>query len=138
MKTGRFLAVRKAFQNYKQNKKTLAAYPYPTVSGVDYSKPRVTPDKTQNGQESMILSAISKRNDLEGFVRLVEETVRWFELEGYGRERYIKIRLIDGYSEIMACDRIGISERTGRRWKRDIYEKAEMIAENLGVFQDKK
>lgn len=138
MKTGRYATIRKAFRNYKDNKKALANYPFPYVRGVDYTKPRVTPDKTQNGAEQMILSAIDKKSDLELFVRLVDETVRWFALEGYGRERYIKLRLIDGHSEIVACDRIGIADRTGRRWTRDVFEKAEMIGESLGVFQEKK
>jgi hypothetical protein len=138
MKTGRYATIRKAFQNYKANKRALENYPFPYVRGVDYSKPRVTPDSTQNGTEQMILSVIDKKSDLERFVRLVDETVKWFELEGYGRERYIRLRLIDGHSEVAACMRIGIADRTGRRWKRDIYEKAEMIAEKIGIFQSEK
>lgn len=138
MKTGRYLIVQKAFRGYKENKKALAKFSYPTVSGIDYTKTRITADKTQNTQESIIASAIEKKCDLERIVRLVEETAKWFELEGYGRERYIKLRLIDGLSEIMACDRIGIADRTGRRWKQDIFEKAEMIGEKIGVFQEKK
>ena len=138
MKTGRYATIRKAFQNYKENKKALANYPFPYVRGVDYTKPRITPDNTQNGAEQMILSVIDKKSDLERLVHLVDETVKWFEVEGYGRERYIKLRLIDGHSEYVACERIGIAERTGRRWKRDIYEKAEYIGESIGVFQEKK
>ncbi len=138
MNTGRYATIRKAFKEYKQNKLTLKNYPFSYVSGVDYTKTRVTPDKTQNGQEARVISEIDKKNDLERIVQLVEETVKWFEVECYGRERYIRLRLIDGMSEIAVCGRIGIAERTGRNWKRDIYEKAEVIAENLGVFQEKK
>ena len=138
MKTGRYATVRKAFKSYKDNKKELADAPFSYVCGVDYTKPRITGDRTQNNAERMVLLAIDRKHDLELLVQLVDQTVRWFALEGYGRERYIKIRLIDGQSEIAACERIGISERTGRRWKRDVFEKAEVIGENLGVFQEEK
>ena len=134
MKTGRYMTIQKAFRNYKDNKKALANYPFPYVSGIDYTKPRITPDKTQNGAERMVLSVIDKKDDLERFVRLVEEVVHWFEIEGYGRERYIQLRLINGFSEIATCERIGIAERTGRYWKRDIFEKTEAIGESIGIF----
>lgn len=138
MKTGRYASIAKAFRRYEGNKRALANYPFPYVRGVDYTKPRITPDRTQNGAEQMILSVIDEKSDLERLVRLVDETLKWFELEGYGRERYIKLRMINGMSEFAACDRIGISERTGRRWKRDIFEKAELIGECIGVFKEKK
>lgn len=135
MKTGRFIFLKKAFRNYRQNKKAYAAYPFPYVRGVDYSKPRIDTDRTQIPAEQMVLSMIDKKSDLEKAIKLVEETLRWFELEGYGRERYIKYRLIDGMSGLVACDKIGIDERTGRRWQRDVFEKAERIGEELGVFK---
>ena len=138
MKTGRYAMIRKIFRDYKQNKKLLANYPLPSLSGIDYTKPRITTDKTLNGQEESILSALDKKNDLEQLVRLVDEVMRWFAVEGYGRERYIRLRLIDGLSEFMSCERIGIADRTGRRWKRDIFEKAEIFGEELGVFRREK
>lgn len=138
MKTGRYTTLRKIFKDYNQNKKILKNYPLPSISGVDYTKPRVTPDKTQNAQEMSIISALDRKSDLERSVRLVDEVMRWFVVEGYGRERYIKLRLVDGLSEIVACERIGISERTGRYWKRDIFGKAEIIGESIGIFKEKK
>ena len=138
MKTGIYVTIQKAFREYKNNQKALANYPFPYVRAVDYSQPRITPDKTKNVSEQMVLSMIDKKSDLERLVRLVNETLEWFEVEGFGRERYIKLRLIDGRSEWVTCDKIGIAERTGRRWKRDIFEKAEYFGEKLGVFQEKK
>jgi len=64
----------------------------------------------------------------------VEEVVRWFEIEGYGRERYIKYRYFKGATNLNACYEIGISEKTGKNWKRDIFYTAEAIAENIGIF----
>lgn len=135
MKQGHYLTIEKAFKGYKRNLAALRSYPYPYVSGVDYSKPRVTGDGYKNGQEQMIWSCIDKKDDLEKQVRLVEEVVRWFEIEGYGRERYIKYRYFKGATNLNACYEIGISEKTGKNWKRDIFYKAEAIAENIGIFQ---
>lgn len=135
MKTGRYLTIQRAFRDYNKNKKALANYPYPYTSGIDYTKPRVKGDNTKNGAEQMVLSVIDKKLDLERFVALVDKTVEWFALEGYGREQYIQKRLIRGESETIACMDIGIDERTGRRWKIDIFEKAETIAIQLGVFE---
>lgn len=134
MKQGHWLTIEKAFKGYKKNLATLKNYPYPYVSGVDYTKPRTTGDGYTNGQEQMVMSAIDKKVDLEKQVRLVEETVRWFEVEGYGRERYIKYRYLKNMGEYRACDELGISDRTGRRWKRDVFEKAEAIGVNIGLF----
>lgn len=134
MKQGHWLTIDKAFKGYKRNLVALKSYPYPYVSGVDYSKPRVTGDGYTNGQAQMVMSCIEKKDDLEKQVRLVEEVVRWFEIEGYGRERYIKYRYFKGATNLNACYAIGISEKTGKNWKRDIFYKAEAIAENIGIF----
>lgn len=128
------MTIDKAFKNYNANKKTLRNYPLPTLSGVDYSKPAVKGDKTKNGNEQMILSALNKKSELENLVELVDKTLAWFEVEGYGRERYIQLRLINRSSEVSSCLTIGISERTGRNWRRDIFEKAEIYAEKIGIF----
>lgn len=44
MKQGHWLTIDKAFKGYRRNLVALKSYPYPYVSGVDYSKPRVTGD----------------------------------------------------------------------------------------------
>lgn len=134
MKTGRYLTLKKIFREYNQNKRKIQENDFPYISGIDYTKPRVTPDKTQNRQESIMVSNLDKKNELENYVRLVDEVIRWFTIEGYGRERYIQFRLINGLSEFVACEKIGITERTGRRWKRDIFEKSEILGEDVGVF----
>lgn len=134
MKQGHYLTIDKAFKGYKRNLAALKSYPYPYVSGVDYSKPRVTGDGYRNGQEQMVMSAIDKKEELEKQVRLVEEVVRWLEIEGHGRERYIYFRYTRGYGHLRACEETGVSERMGRYWKNDIFGKAEIIGERLGIF----
>lgn len=134
MKQGHYMTIDKAFKGYRRNLAALRSYPYPYVSGVDYSKPRVTGDGYKNGQEQMVMSAIDKKEDLEKQVRLVEEVVRWFEIEGHGRERYIYFRYTRGYGHLRACEETGVSERMGLYWKRDIFGKAEIIGERLGLF----
>lgn len=134
MKQGHYITIDKAFKSYKKNLAALKNYPYPYPSGMDYTKPRTTGDGYQNGQEQMVMSCIEKKEDLEKQVKLVEEVLRYLEIEGFGRERYIKYRYFKGCTNLSACYEIGIDERTGKRWKRDIFEKAEIIAGNIGLF----
>ena len=134
MKQGHYITIDKAFKGYKRNIAALKNYPYPYVSGIDYTKPRVTGDPYKNGAAQMVMSAIEKKEELEKRVRLVEDLIKWLEIEGFGRERYVKFRYFRGYGHLRACEEIGISERTGRYWKRDIYNKAELIGETLGIF----
>jgi len=55
MKQGHWLTIDKAFKGYRRNLAALKSYPYPYVSGVDYSKPRVTGDGYKNGTEQMVI-----------------------------------------------------------------------------------
>ncbi len=139
MKQGHWLTIDKAFKGYKRNLAALRNFPFPYTAGVDYSKPRITGDGYKNGQEQIIMSCIEKKEELEKQVRLVEEVVKWLEIEGYGRERYIKYVYMNPYpcTNVSACYQIGIDERTGRRWKRDIFEKAEMIGEQIQIWTKK-
>ena len=134
MKQGHWLTIEKAFKGYRRNLVALKSYPYPYTAGIDYSNPKVRGDKYKNSQEQMVMSAIDKKSELEQQVKMVEEVIRWFEVEGYGRERYIKYRYVRGMNEYRACDELGISDRSGRRWKRDIFEKAEAIGVKIGLF----
>lgn len=134
MKQGHYMTIEKAFKGYKRNLAALRSYPYAYVSGVDYSKPRVTGDGYKNGQEQMTMSVIEKKEDLEMQIKLVEEVIRWFELEGYGREEYIKKRYIQRKTNIETSMEIGIDESTGKRWNRIILKKAETIAGKMQNF----
>ena len=82
----------------------------------------------------MIWSCIDKKDELEKQVKLVEEVVKWLEIEGHGRDRYIYFRYTKEYGHLRACEETGISERMGRYWKNDIFGKAEIIGERLGIF----
>lgn len=134
MKQGHYITIDKAFNDYKKNLEALKNYPYPCVSGVDYTKQKVSGDGYKNTQEQMIISCIDKKEDLEKKVKLVEEVYRYLEIEGFGRERYIKYLYFEEFTNIRSCYEIGIDERTGKRWKRDIFEKAEIIGEKIGLF----
>lgn len=134
MKQGHYMTIEKAFKGYLKNLSALKNYPYPYASGIDYSKPKTKGDGYTNTAEQLMMSIIEKKETLEKQVQLVKEVLRYLEIEGFGRERYIKQRYFRGLGHLRACEEVGISERTGHYWKRDIFNKAEMIAENIGIF----
>ncbi len=135
MKQGHYMTIEKAFCSYRENKEELINYPYPHA--VNYKKLRVRGDCYKNIPEQMMLSCIDKIEDIKKQVELVEETYKYFKREGRLRDMYIKYIYMNKYrgTNVYACYQIGIDERTGKRWKRDIFEKAESIGQELGIFK---
>ena len=135
MKQGHYLTIDKAFQNYWENKEYLTNYPYPHA--VNYQKARVKGDCYKNIPEQLILSCIDKVEDIQKQVDLVEETYKYFKHEGQLRDLYIKIIYMNKHrcTNVRACYVIGIDDRTGKRWKKCIFEKAETIGQELGFFK---
>lgn len=123
------------FRQYKTNKKELAQdYNIPVPSGVDYGKIKVKGDISKNVQLDMTVEYISKREELFKKVFIVEETLRWFELEGHGRERFIRSLLIDSSSWVKTELDCHIAHATIVRWRIEALEKAEMIAKWINFF----
>lgn len=123
------------FRSYKDNKKELTnEYSIPVPSGVRYDKIAVKTDKSVNGVEKMTVDYIARREDLFKKVYIVDEVLRWFQLEGHGRERFIKSFLIDGNSwtksEVECC----VSRGALSYWRREVLEKAETVAMWVNYF----
>ena len=123
------------FKNYKANKKALKEdYGFPSISGVDFSRISVQTDKSRNIQEDKIISYADEKTRLFAQVYIVDEVMRYFVLEGHGRERFVQSSLINGDSwtktEMLCC----VSRGTMSYWRRDVIEKAEMVADWLNYF----
>ena len=123
------------FRSYKENKKELTNdSSIPVPSGVRYDKIAVQTDKSVNGVEKMTVDYIARREDLLKKVYIVDEVLRWFQLEGHGRERFIKSFLIDGNSwtksEVECC----VSRGALSYWRREVLEKAETVAMWVNYF----
>ena len=123
------------FRGYKANKKELASnYNIPVPSGVRYDKITVKTDNSVNGVEKMTVEYIARREELFKKVYIVDEVLRWFRLEGHGRERFIQIYYIDGSGWVKTCHECCLSEGTLSYWRREVLEKAEMVAGWLNYF----
>ena len=123
------------FRSYKDNKKELTnEYSIPVPSGVRYDKIAVKTDKSVNGVEKMTVDYIARREDLFKKVYIVDEVLRWFQLEGHGRERFIQIYCINGSGWVKTCSECCVSEGTLSHWRREMLEKAEMVAKWINYF----
>jgi hypothetical protein len=124
------------FRNYKENKKALRDdYNFPSLSAVDFSRIAVQTDKSRNIQEDKIIDYADKKTALYAQVFIVEEVLRWFEVEGHGRERFIKVYVIDGSSWNKAMRECHISSPTTlASWLRDALEKADWYAKWLRYY----
>ena len=117
------------FRAYKDNKKELANdYSIPVPSGVRYDKIVIKTDNSVNGVEKMTVDYIARREELFKKVYIVDEVLRWFQLEGHGRERFIKLFMIDRCSWTKAEMDCCVSRGTLSYWRREVLEKAEMVA----------
>lgn len=130
----RIREIERFFRSYKSNKRTLQNdYSIPVPSGIAYDKICVKKDASKNVTEFMTIEYISRREELFKKVWIVDETVRWFELEGHGRERFIKVFFINGNSWVKTEIECGMSRDTLGRWRREVLEKADIVCKWLGV-----
>lgn len=129
MKREREKQIKKWFREYNSNKTELRNdYNIPVPSGIAYDRISVKTDKSTNGVENMTVEYASKREDLYKRVYIVDEVLRWFRLEGHGRERFIKTHLIDGNSIRYTSNRCCADERSLYRWQAEVLEKADTVA----------
>lgn len=125
----------KIFRDYKKNKKELKEnYGFPTISSVDFSRIAVQTDKSRNIQEDKIISYADKKTRLYAQVYIVDEVIRYFVLEGHGRERFVQVYYINGASWRYTVTECHVSDSTLSLWRRDMIEKANTVAEWLNYF----
>ena len=117
------------FRTYNRNKREYNnGYSEVLPRGVAYDKIKVKGDISKNSQEEMLVAYSAKREELAKKIYIVEEVLNWFKLEGHGRDRFIKLFMIDGCSWTKAEMDCHISNQTVLRWRREVLDKAEMVA----------
>ena len=125
----------KIFRDYKKNKKELKEnYGFPTISSVDFSRIAVQTDKSRNIQEDKIISYADKKTRLYAQVYIVDEVLRYFILEGHGRERFVQTIMINGDTWVKAEQICCVSRGAMSYWRREVIEKANTVAEWLNYF----
>ena len=135
MNRDREKAIVSLFKQYRANKRELSQdYNVPVPSGIAYDKIKVRGDLSKNVQLDMTVEYIAKRDELFTKVFIVEEVVNWFKLEGHGRERFIKVFLMDGCSWAKTERVCNIAESTLSLWRREVLEKAEIVAKWVDFF----
>ena len=126
-------AVKRIFSRFYENKKTLRAdYDFPHLSAVDFGRLSIQTDRSRNVQEDKIIDYADKKTRLYAEVFIVEETLLYFQLEGHGRDRFVQHYFIEDNGWVNTLHHCCISEGTLVYWRRDVIEKAQMIAEWIG------
>ena len=122
--------VRGIFERYYENKKTLREdYDFPHLSAVDFGRIAVQTDKSRNVQEDKIINYADRKTRLVAEVFIVDEVLMYFQMEGHGRERFVHHYFIDGNGWVNTLHKCCISDCTLSHWRRDVIEKAQMVAE---------
>ena len=136
MKKERERTIAAMFKGYAKNKKELEQdYNIPMPMGISYDKIAIQKNISVNGTEYRLIDYIAKREDLFKKVYIVDEVLRWFELEGHGRDCFIRNFLMrSDVSWVKAEMKCNVSVATLCRWRRDVFEKAETVAEWVNFF----
>lgn len=122
--------IEKLFRNYAANKRLLNdRYSMPQAQAVQYDKIVIQTDKSTNPVEMSVINYIARREELFKKVFIVEEVIQYFWLEDYGRDRFIKVLLLQNSTWTKTEQACNISRETLSRWRRDVFEKAERVAE---------
>jgi hypothetical protein len=135
MRKEREVKIKNLFRQYRKNKKELETdYNIPVPSAIAYDRIKIQADASKNVAQEFTVEYISRREQLFKSVYVVEEVLRYFRLEGHGRERFITVFLIDGASWVKTERVCAMSFDTISRWKRDVFEKAEMVGKWINYF----
>jgi hypothetical protein len=118
------------FRSYAANKRLLnERYSIPQAQAVQYDKICIQTDKSSNPVEMSVINYIARREELFKKVFIVEEVIQYFWLEDYGRDRFIKVLLLENSTWTKTEQACNISRETMSRWRRDVFEKVERVAE---------
>ena len=122
--------IAKLFRNYASNKRLLNdRYSMPQAQALQYDKIVIQTDKSTNPVEMSVINYIARREELFKKVFIVEEVIQYFWLEDYGRDRFIHVLLLQNSTWTKTEQVCNISRDTLNRWRRDVFEKAERVAE---------
>lgn len=125
------------FRRYRENKRVLKEeFEYPSIGSVDFGKISIQTDKSRNATEERLINFMDRRDKLLAQVFIVDEVLRWFELEGHGRERFITKFMINGCSWVNAELELHVSRCTIARWKDEVMDKANIIGGWLNYFRE--
>ena len=118
------------FRNYAANKRLLNdRYSMPQSQAVQYDKICIQTDKSSNPVEMSVINYIARREELFKKVFIVEEVIQYCWLEDFGRDRFIKVLLLENSTWTRTEQACNIRRDTLNRWRRDVFEKAERVAE---------
>lgn len=123
-------AIERLFRDYERNKQELENdYNFPTLFATSFDRIAVQTDKSKNRSEEIAVKYASRREELYKKVYIVDEVLRWFQLEGHGREKFIKYLLIEGNSWTATEMNCHISRCTLSWWRKEVFEKTKMVAQ---------
>lgn len=127
------------FRTYELNKKIVQSTIMNTAldgAGVDYSKLRIDSSKG-NGNESKTINAIDKSETARKKCKVVEDTITACELDLCYRYEYMEIIekcLKRRTNESVYYGTNGFAERSFKRRKNEIIEKAYYVAKKEGLL----
>ncbi len=125
-------AIERLYRGYERNKHELETdYNFPTLSATSFDRIAVQTDRSKNRSEEIAVEYAANREDLYKKVFIVEEVLRWFQLEGHGRDKFIKYLLIDGNSWTATEMKCHITRGALSWWRREVFEKTQTVAKWL-------
>lgn len=125
--------IKQAFKHYNENRKRLKELSFESVRAVDYTQPRFSKGAPK-GDEGRLVSFLNLKTGLEKQIAIVDKVLLFYEMEGGGKDEYIRLRWLKGHSTVSTALNCFISEKTARRWEKEIFERAARAADLFNLW----
>lgn len=125
--------IKACFKEYNENKTRLHRLSFDGLRGVDYTRQHVK-GNTKNGNETALVNYLDKKRNIEKRVALVDRVIWYYDLDGNGKDKYIKLRYIKGRKQYQAAMDLFLSDSTLKAWEREIRETAARCADMFNLW----
>ncbi len=132
----RLKEIKRIFKNYERNVAHLRQIERPSITGISYDKIAVKTDKSRNSVEQLMITYLIDKEKLEKEIALVDKVYEHFaDDRDEELARLIDLRFRQGKKHWQATNGVYISDRQGLNWLKKAYEKAEIFAIQMHIFE---
>lgn len=132
--TEKELYVRRAFEQYRENKEYLKTMAFDGLHGIDYTKTRVSGTRAKGAEEALVNNLDQKRA-IERQIALVDKILAYLaENQDAAVVKFLELRFKQGQFVWQAAQQIGVSDRMGHRWLQDAYTIGAVVADFCNLW----
>lgn len=127
--TEKELYVRRAFEQYRENKEYLKTLSYDGLRGMDYTKIRVSGTQAKGAEDALVRN-LDKKRAIEKQIALVDRIMEYLtKNQEESMVRVLDLRFKQGQYLWQAVQAVGVSDRQAMLWLKDAYKIGAVVAD---------